>query len=332
MKVAVFSSKNYDRRFLSEANDHHGHELVFFEPKLESETTALAAGFPAVCAFINDQINGETIEAIANGGTKLIALRSAGFNNVDIETATKLGVSVVRVPAYSPYAVAEHAAGLILTLNRKYYRAYSRVRESNFSLNGLLGFDLYGSTVGILGTGKIGMCFAQIMKGFGCNLLAYDIYQNPACLEMGVKYVELPELLATSDIVSLHCPLTPESYHMINAETLAQMKPGSMLINTSRGGLIDTKAVIDALKSQHLGYLGLDVYELEGDLFFEDLSEQVIQDDVFERLLTFPNVVITAHQAFFTKNALENIAQTTLSNITDFEKGRECKNKVIGNG
>ncbi|NJM20375.1 MAG: 2-hydroxyacid dehydrogenase [Richelia sp. SM1_7_0] len=328
MKVAVFSTKNYDRHFLSEANGDRAHELVFFEPRLSSETTALAAGFPAICPFINDQLNAENLKAIANGGTKLIALRSAGFNNVDIKAANDLGITVVRVPAYSPYAVAEHAAGLILTLNRKYHRAYNRVRESNFSLNGLLGFDLHCSTVGIVGTGKIGMCFAQIMKGFGCNLLAYDIYKNPECLEMGVKYVELSELFATSDIVSLHCPLTPESYRIINPTTLEQFKPGAMLINTSRGGLVDTKAVIDALKSEKLGYLGLDVYELEGDLFFEDLSDEVIQDDVFERLLTFPNVVITAHQAFFTRNALQNIAQTTLSNITDFEKGRECKNIV----
>ncbi|MEM6400587.1 MAG: 2-hydroxyacid dehydrogenase, partial [Cyanobacteria bacterium P01_D01_bin.116] len=306
MKVAVFSSKKYDRHFLSEANADSGHELVFFESKLNSETTGLASGFPTVCAFINDQLDERTLSAIAEQGTKLIALRSAGFNNVDIKAAKELGIKVVRVPAYSPYAVAEHAAGLILTLNRKYHRAYSRVRESNFSLQGLLGFDLHGSTIGIVGTGKIGMCFAQIMKGFGCNLLAYDIYQNPNCLEMGVKYVELSELLAKSDIVSLHCPLTPDSYHLINATTLEQFKPGAMLINTSRGGLIDTKAVIDALKSKKLGYLGLDVYELEGDLFFEDLSDEVIQDDIFERLLTFPNVVITAHQAFFTKNALQN--------------------------
>ncbi|MGB6301050.1 MAG: 2-hydroxyacid dehydrogenase [Rivularia sp. (in: cyanobacteria)] len=328
MKVAVFSSKKYDRHFLSEANSDGGHELVFFEPKLTSETTALASGFPVVCAFINDQLDGDTIRAIANGGTKLIALRSAGFNNVDIKAATELGITVVRVPAYSPYAVAEHAAGLILTLNRQYHRAYNRVRESNFSLNGLLGFDLHGSTVGIVGTGKIGMCFAQIMKGFGCNLLAYDIYQNPSCVELGVKYVELSQLLAESDIVSLHCPLTPESHHLINATTLEQFKPGAMLINTSRGGLVDTKAVIDALKSKKLGYLGLDVYELESDLFFEDLSQEVIQDDIFQRLLTFPNVVISAHQAFFTRNALENIAQTTISNITEFEKTGECVNTV----
>jgi D-lactate dehydrogenase len=328
MKVAVFSSKKYDRHFLSEANSDGGHELVFFEPKLTSETTALASGFPVVCAFINDQLDGDTIRAIANGGTKLIALRSAGFNNVDIKAATELGITVVRVPAYSPYAVAEHAAGLILTLNRQYHRAYNRVRESNFSLNGLLGFDLHGSTVGIIGTGKIGMCFAQIMKGFGCNLLAYDIYQNPSCVELGVKYVELSQLLAESDIVSLHCPLTPESHHLINATTLEQFKSGAMLINTSRGGLVDTKAVINALKSKKLGHVGLDVYELEGDLFFEDLSDEVIQDDIFERLLTFPNVVITAHQAFFTRNALQNIAQTTISNITEFENTGKCENTV----
>ncbi|MGB3656066.1 MAG: 2-hydroxyacid dehydrogenase [Rivularia sp. (in: cyanobacteria)] len=328
MKVAVFSTKNYDRHFLSEANADGAHELVFFEPRLNRDTTALAAGFPAICAFINDQLNPETLSAIAKQGTKLIALRAAGFNNVDIEAATELGITVVRVPAYSPYAVAEHAAGLILTLNRKYHRAYNRVRESNFSLKGLLGFDLHGSTVGIVGTGKIGMCFAQIMKGFGCNLLAYDIYQNPDCLEMGVKYVEFSELLAASDIVSLHCPLTPESHHLINATTLEQFKSGAMLINTSRGGLVDTEAVIDALKSKKLGYVGLDVYEQEGDLFFEDLSLEVIQDDVFQHLLTFPNVVITAHQAFFTKNALQNIAQTTLSNISEFEQRGECKNTV----
>ena len=328
MKVAVFSSKKYDRHFLSEANANNGHELVFFEPKLSSETTALASGFPAVCAFINDKLDSKTLSAIAEQGTKQIALRSAGYNNIDVIAATDIGITIVRVPAYSPYAVAEHAAGLILTLNRHYHRAYNRVRESNFSLNGLLGFDLHGSTVGIVGTGKIGICFAQIMKGFGCNLLSYDIYQNPKCLEMGVEYVELSELLAKSDIVSLHCPLTPDSYHLINATTLEQFKSGAMLINTSRGGLIDTKAVIDALKSKKLGYLALDVYEQEGDLFFEDLSLEVIQDDDFQRLLTFPSVVITAHQAFFTKNALKNIAQTTLSNITEFEKTGKCENTV----
>ena len=328
MKVAVFSTKAYDRKFLTDANSESGHELVFFEPRLTRDTAALASGFEAVCAFINDEIHAETLRAIASTGTKLVALRSAGFNHVDLKAATEVGIKVVRVPAYSPHAVAEHAVGLILTLNRKYHRAFNRVRESNFSLNGLLGFDLHGSTVGIVGTGKIGVCFAQIMKGFGCNLLAYDIYQNPTCLEMGVKYVEFPELLKNSDIVSLHCPLTPESHHMINAESLKDLNPGAMLINTSRGGLIDTKAVIDALKSVRIGHLGLDVYELEGSLFYEDLSDEIIQDDIFKRLVTFPNVVITGHQAFFTRNAMQNIAQTTISNITDIANGRPCPNIV----
>jgi D-lactate dehydrogenase len=328
MRIAVFSTKAYDRYFLEAANGVYGHELVFYEPRLTHETVALAAGFPAVCVFINDQLDAETLQAIAKQGIRLVALRSAGFNNVDLVAAAKLGLTVLRVPAYSPYAVAEHAVGLILALNRKIHRAYNRVRESNFSLDGLLGFDLHGCTVGVVGTGRIGVCFAQIMKGFGCTLLGYDIHQNPTCLEMGMKYVELPELLAASDIISLHCPLTPESYHLINTESLAHLKPGAMLINTSRGGLIDTQAVTDALKSGKLGYLGLDVYEQEESLFFEDLSNTVVQDDVFQRLLTFPNVVITGHQAFFTRNALKNIAETTLANITDFEQGRSLPNEV----
>ena len=328
MKVAVFSSKNYDRKFLDGANGNLGHELVFLEPRLTSETAVLAAGFPAVCAFINDRLDADTLHSLAAGGTKLIALRSAGFNNVDLAVAAELGMTVVRVPAYSPYAVAEHAVALILMLDRKLYRSYNRVRDDNFSLEGLLGFDLHGSTVGIVGTGKIGWCFAQIMKGFGCQLLAYDVYQNQAFVEMGVQYVELPELLSSADIVSLHCPLTPQTYHLIDAESLAHLKTGAMLINTSRGGLIDTAAAIDALKSGKLGYLGIDVYEQEEDLFFEDLSDTVIQDDDFQRLQSFPNVVITAHQAFFTRNALQNIAETTLANITDFDKGRPCPNQV----
>jgi D-lactate dehydrogenase len=328
MKVAIFSSKSYDRQFLEMANSSYGHELVFFETRLTHETATLAAGFPAVCAFINDQLDATTLRAIAQGGTKLIALRSAGFNNVDLAVAAEVGISVVRVPAYSPYAVAEHAVALILMLNRKLHRAYNRVRDDNFSLEGLLGFDLHGSTVGVVGTGKIGQCFAQIMKGFGCHLLAYDVYQNPACLEMGVKYVQLPELLSASDIVSLHCPLIHDTYHLINADTLQYLKPGAMLINTSRGGLIDTPAVISAIKSGKVGYLGIDVYEQEADLFFEDLSDTIIQDDVFQLLQSFSNVVITSHQAFFTRNALSNIAQTTLSNITDFAQGRPCANEV----
>ncbi|MEM0982024.1 MAG: 2-hydroxyacid dehydrogenase, partial [Cyanobacteria bacterium P01_H01_bin.58] len=240
----------------------------------------------------------------------------------------ELGLTVVRVPAYSPYAVAEHAVGLIMTLSRKLYRAYNRVRDDNFSLNGLLGFDIHGKTVGVVGTGKIGQCFAQIMKGFGCRLLAYDVYQNPTCLAMGVEYVELPELLAQSDIVSLHCPLLPATHHLINAESLQSLKTGAMLINTSRGGLIDTPAVIQAIKTGQVGYFGIDVYEQEEGLFFEDLSDTVIQDDTFQLLQSFPNVVITAHQAFFTREALNNIAVTTLTNIADVEHDRTCPNEI----
>lgn len=328
MKIGVFSTKPYDKRFLNEANRPYDHELVFFEPRLTPKTAVLANGFPAICAFINDQLDEPTLRAIASTGTRLIALRSAGFNNVDLKAAADLDMTVLRVPAYSPYAVAEHAVGLILMLNRKLYKAYNRVRDDNFSLSGLLGFDLHGSTIGIIGTGKIGQCFAQIMKGFGCHLLAYDVYQNPDCLELGVKYLDLPEVLANSDIVSLHCPLVADTYHLIDDKTIEHLKPGMMLINTSRGGLVDTSAAIRAIKSGKIGYLGLDVYEEEANIFFEDLSDTVIQDDTFQLLQSFPNVVITAHQAFFTRNALEAIAQTTLSNITDFAEGRPCPNQV----
>ncbi|NEP50662.1 MAG: 2-hydroxyacid dehydrogenase [Moorea sp. SIO3C2] len=331
MKVAVFSTKVYDRQFLEAVNSQYGHELTFFEPHLDTQTTILASGCQAVCVFVNDTLNGQVLEKLAQQGTRLIALRCAGFNNVDVTKATELDMTVVRVPAYSPYAIAEHTIGLMLALNRKIHRAYSRVREGNFSLDGLLGFDMHGRTVGIVGTGKIGVIVAQILTGMGCQLVAYDPYPNPECQALGVKYVELAELFAISDIVTLHCPLTTENYHLINSEALKQMKPGVMLINTSRGGLIDTKAIIGALKSKKIGYLALDVYEGESALFFEDLSNEVIQDDIFERLLTFPNVIITAHQAFFTENALDNIAETTLSNITNFEKGLPCPNKIIIN-
>lgn len=328
MRVAIFSSKSYDRQFLEAANLEHQHELVFLETRLEAKTAALAAGFPAVSIFINDQLDDVALQTIAQGGTRLVALRSAGFNHVDLTTAAKVGITVVRVPAYSPYAVAEHAAGLILMLNRKLYRAYNRVRDGNFTLEGLLGFDLHGSTVGIVGTGKIGECFATIMKGFGCALVAYDPYPNPVCVAMGVEYLSLPELLKRADIVSLHCPLLPQTYHLINQESLQQLKPGAMLINTSRGGLMDTTAVIEALKTGRVGYLGIDVYEQEEAIFFEDRSSTIIQDDVFQLLQSFPNVVVTAHQAFFTRNALEQIAATTLSNLSDFAAGRPCVNEV----
>ena len=328
MKVAVFSTKSYDRQFLITANYDHEHELVFFEPRLSQETAPLAKNFPVVCGFVNDQFDAHTLEILANHSTRLIALRAAGFNNVDLKAAAKLGLAIVRVPAYSPYAVAEHTIGLILTLNRKIHRAHNRVREGNFSLDGLLGFDLHKRTVGIVGTGKIGQIVAQILKGFGCRLLAYDVNRNQACEELGVTYVDLPKLFSESDLITLHCPLTPQTHHLVNADAIAQMKQGMMLINTSRGALINTKDVIAGLKSQKIGSLALDVYEQESDLFFEDLSNEIIQDDLFERLLTFPNVLITAHQAFFTKEAMQNIAETTLSNITDYQEGRSGPNTV----
>jgi D-lactate dehydrogenase len=328
MKVAVFSTKAYDRQFLSAANSPTQHELVFFEPRLNRDTAILAAGFPAVCVFVHDQVDAPTLEILASRGTRLVVLRCAGFNNVDLQVAADLGITVVRVPAYSPYGVAEHAVGLILSLNRKIHRAYNRVREGNFSLDGLLGFNLHQRTVGIIGTGKIGLILGQIMKGFGCQLLAYDVYRNPELEALGGKYVELPELFANSDIISLHCPLTPETHHLIDAKAIEQIKSGVMLINTSRGALIDTQAVIEGLKSGKIGYLGVDVYEQESELFFEDLSGEIIQDDIFQRLTTFPNVLITGHQAFFTAEALHNIAETTFANITDVEQGRTCANEI----
>lgn len=328
MRVAIFNTKAYDRQFLESANVNYDHELVFFEPRLTLETTSLAAGFAVICVFINDCLDADALKILAANGTKLIALRSAGFNNVDLNIAAELGLKIVRVPAYSPHAVAEHAATLILALNRKICRAYNRVRDDNFALDGLLGFDLYGCTVGIVGTGKIGLRFARIMQGFGCHLLAYDVEENPACLELGVEYVPLEKLLKRSDVISLHCPLIPKTYHLINEQTLKHLKPGAMLINTSRGGLIDTQAAIAAIKSGCIGSFGIDVYEQEEELFFEDLSNTVIQDDAFQLLQSFPNVIITAHQGFFTRNALEAIAQTTLANISDFEQGKTCINEI----
>ncbi|NDJ86388.1 MAG: 2-hydroxyacid dehydrogenase [Chloroflexi bacterium] len=327
MRIAVFSSKPYDREFLGQANKQHNHELVFYEPRLNRDTYTLAAGFEGVCVFVHDELDAGVLIRLANQGTKLIALRSAGFNNVDLVAAEDLNLSVVRVPAYSPYAVAEHTVGLMLALNRRFHRAYNRVREGNFSLDGLLGFDLRGKTIGIIGTGKIGRVVMQILKGFDCNLLAYDPYPHPEAEALGT-YVDLRQLFAESDIITLHCPLTPETYHIIDAQSMARMKEGVMLINTSRGALIDTNAAIEAIKDGQIGYLGLDVYEEEDDLFFEDLSNKVIKDDVFSRLLTFPNVLVTGHQAFFTENALQNIAETTLQNITEFAETGTCKNLV----
>lgn len=320
MKVAVFSTKSYDREFLTTANEPHGHELAFFEPRLTYQTYRLADEFPAICAFVNDQLDAQVLLPLARQGTRLIALRCAGFNHVDLPAAEQLGMTVTRVPAYSPHGVAEHTVALMLALNRKIPKAYNRVREGNFALDGLLGFDLYRQTVGIIGTGKIGAVVARIMAGFGCHILAHDVSRNPDVESVGGQYVSTEELFARSDIVTLHCPLVPETYHLVNEESLARMKRGVMLINTSRGALIDTQAVIRSLKSGKIGYLGLDVYEEEADLFFEDLSTRVIQDDVFSRMLTFPNVIITGHQAFFTKDALQAIARETLDNITAWQR------------
>ncbi|HEU5246625.1 MAG TPA: 2-hydroxyacid dehydrogenase [Candidatus Udaeobacter sp.] len=329
MKVAVFSAKNYDREFLSATNAKR-HEIHFFDAHLNEATASLAAGFSAVCVFVNDRIDAAVIAKLASLGIRLIALRCAGYNNVDLAAAKKHGITVVRVPAYSPYAVAEHTIGLMLALNRKLHRAYNRVREGNFALDGLLGFDMRGKTAGIIGTGKIGTVVAQILSGFACSILAFDPAPNEQCRSFGVRYVHLDELLAQSDIITLHCPLTAENKHMIDAAAIAKMKNGVMLINTSRGALLDTVAVIGALKSGKIGYLGLDVYEEEEQIFFEDRSGLIIPDDVFARLLTFPNVLITGHQAFFTREALENIATTTIENITRFEEGQMLENQLAG--
>lgn len=320
MKVAVFSTKSYDKEYLDQANASGSHELFYFEASLKERTVRLTEGFDAVCVFVNDTLNVAVIDGLAANGVKIIVLRCAGFNNVDVAQAYHWGIKVLRVPAYSPHAVAEHAVALIMTLNRKTHKAYNRVREGNFSIERLTGFELEGKTVGVVGTGRIGAVFARIMMGFGCKILAYDAYKNKSLLEDDAKYVPLDELFSQSDIISLHCPLTPETHHIINDSSIALMKKGVMLINTSRGKLIDTDAAIKALKDGQIGYMGLDVYEQEEKLFFKDLSEIIIQDDKISRLMTFPNVLITAHQAYFTDNALIQISHTTMQNLTDFEK------------
>jgi D-lactate dehydrogenase len=318
MRIAVFSAKSYDREFLEAASGGR-HELDYFDVRLSEDSAALARGHKAVCAFVNDRLDRATLAALASQGVRLIALRSAGFNHVDLPAARELGLTVARVPAYSPQAVAEHTAALILCLNRKIHKAYARVREGNFALEGLLGFDLCGRTVGLIGIGKIGLATARIMRGFGCEVLAYDPYPDPELEAIGGRYAPVGEVLERADILSLHCPLTPETHHLIDREAIGQMKPGVMLINTSRGAVVDAKALIAGLKSGRIGAVGLDVYEEEADLFFENLSDRTIQDDVFARLLTFPNVVITGHQAFFTHEAMTAIAETTIGNVSAFE-------------
>ncbi|WP_095094971.1 2-hydroxyacid dehydrogenase [Pseudomonas sp. Irchel 3A5] len=322
MRTLIFSSQTYDRDSFLAARLPESLQLHFQPARLTPETVALADGHEVVCAFINDDLSAPVLERLAAGGTRLIALRSAGYNHVDLPTAQQLGLSVVRVPAYSPHAVAEHAVALILALNRRLNRAYNRTRDGDFSLHGLTGFDLVGKTVGIIGTGQIGATFAKIMSGFGCELLAYDPFPNPHVEALGARYLSLDELLKQSQIISLHCPLTPQTRHLINARSLATLQRGAMLINTGRGALVDTPALSEALKSGQLGYLGLDVYEEEALLFFEDRSDHPLQDDVLARLLTFPNVIVTAHQAFLTHEALGAIAQTTLDNIHAWASGK----------
>ncbi|BDD06135.1 2-hydroxyacid dehydrogenase [Aureibacter tunicatorum] len=327
MKIAVFSTKAYDKDYLERYNTF-GFKLTFYKVRLTEETAHFAKGHDAVCVFVNDQITAEVLEILKEDGVQMIALRCAGFNNVDLEKAMELKMPVLRVPAYSPHAVAEHALALILTLNRKTHKAYNRVRDMNFSLERLEGFDLYNKTVGVIGTGIIGSVFAKVVKSFGCRVIAFDVKENEELTAMGVEYASLEDLLPQCDIVSLHCPLLPSTYHLINKETLKLMKPGSMLINTSRGALVNTKHVIKALKSRHLGYLGMDVYEMEDKLFFRNLSEKIIEDDQIARLLAFPNVLITAHQAFFTDEALTQISKTTLNNVNEFANHLPLTNQV----
>jgi D-lactate dehydrogenase len=325
MKTIVFSARDYDEEYLTQAN-HGIHELAYQQAQLNNKTVALAADFPAACCFVDDTLDSVVLKQLKAGGTKLIALRSTGFNNVDLQSADKLGITVMRVARYSPYAVAEFATGLMLCLNRKINRAYNRVKEGNFLLDGLLGFDLHGKVVGIAGTGKVGSVMTQIMSGFGCSLLGYDLVPNPDCLAAGMKYVSLNELFSQADVISLHMPLTPETRHIVNAERLALMKPDALLINTSRGAVVDTHALISAIKKKQLGGVALDVYEEESHIYFRDLSDEIITDDMIERLITFPNVLVTGHQAFFTREAMAMIADTTIKNISDFAAGRANDN------
>jgi D-lactate dehydrogenase len=331
MRTVVFSTKSYDRRTLTERNSAlaYGHELTFQEARLTHESAPLAAGFPAVCGFVNDIFDAPLLETLSASATRLIALRAAGFNNVDLRVADRLGIAVTRVPAYSPQAVAEFTVGLILSLVRSIHRAHVRTRANNFTLEGLLGFDLHGRTIGVIGTGRIGALVARIMAaGFDCRVLAHDVREDQDLLAHGVEYVDLDWLMRQSDVVTLHCPLTPATRHLVNDTTIAAMKRGALLVNTSRGALVDTDAVLEGLKDGKLGGLAMDVYEQEADLFFEDLSNEIVRDDTIQRLLMFPNVLVTSHQAFFTQEALIAIADTTLANITAFEQGKKLETAV----
>lgn len=329
VKVSLFDTHGYEREAFTAANEGLGHQLTFLEPRLTSATASLAAGHDAVCAFVNDRVDAIALEALRGCGVRIVALRSAGYNHVDLAAAATLGLPVVRVPEYSPYAVAEHAVALVLTLNRKIHRAYARVREWNFSLEGLVGFDLHGKTVGVVGTGKIGRAAARIFHGFGCKVLAFDVRPHPELAALpGLQYAALDTLYREADVLSLHVPLTPSTHHMIDEAALARMKRGVMIINTGRGALLDSRALLAALKTGHIGAAGLDVYEEEEGVFFRDLSDKVLQDDVLARLLTFPNVLVTSHQAFLTREALGNIATTTLESLTAFERGAALVHEV----
>jgi len=331
MKTAVFSTKSYDEEFLREANEGTGLTLDFFEERMGTHMIPAIKGAEAICTFVNDPLPAAVLDELRSAGVRLIALRCAGFNQVDVKHAEAIGIHVTHVPAYSPNAVAEFALSLILTLNRRLHRAYNRVRDGNFSIDGLLGFDMHGSTVGVLGTGKIGVVFARLLSGFGVKVLGSDPFENPDFVAAGGTYVPREELLASSDIISLHCPLTPDTFHVINEKSIKLMKDGVMIINTSRGALVDALAVIEGLKSGRIGYLGLDVYEQEADVFYENLSEQIIQDDVLQRLVAFPNVLITSHQAYFTFTAMRNIAATTIESLLAFRDGKPLKNTIPKN-
>jgi len=321
MRTIVYSHHPFERPFLEAANEDGRHELVLVEARLDPATSLLASGSPAVALLANDRADAEVLELLHAGGTRLLALRSAGFNHVDLGAAASLGLTVLRVPAYSPYSVAEHAVALMMSLNRRIHRAYQRVREGNFSLDGLMGFDMHGKTAGVIGTGKIGAALVRILLGFGCRVIASDPVRVPDLEAAGVRYVTPDELFAEADIISLNCPLTPQTRHLVNGRTLSLMKPQAMLINTGRGALIDTQALIGALKRGVIGSVGLDVYEEEAGLFFHDMSNEIIQDDVFVRLMTFPNVLITGHQGFLTREAITAIAETTIANLSAFESG-----------
>jgi D-lactate dehydrogenase len=328
VKVTVFSAKGYDRATLTAANERHGHALEFLDVRLDTRTAALAAGADAVCVFVNDTVDAATLERLGACGVRAVALRCAGFNNVDVDAAHRLGVVVVRVPAYSPESVAEHTLAMILSLDRSIHRAHQRVREGNFSLEGLLAHGLHGSTAGVVGTGRVGARVARLLLAFGCHVLVADPYEDAALAAAGAVYVPRDELLARATIIALTCPLTPETFHMIDAAAVARMTPGVMLVNTGRGALIDTAAVVAGLKSGRIGSVGLDVYEEEAALFFEDRSAQIIADDVYARLMTFPNVLLTAHQAFFSRPALEAIAETTLANLDRIERDQPAENAL----